>query len=510
MSGRWLTSKQVELYMKSRREGKTQESSAARASISQRSGREIERGHREDPHAKQRNWRTRIDPFKPVWDGELESMLCNSPSLSPLTLLEYLQERYGHETYPDKLLRTLQRKVKQWRYEKGPECEVIFRQIHTPGHMGLSDFTELKGIHVTIQGKPLSHLLYHFRVIYSGWSYMKVVLGGESYAALAEGLQNALWRLGGSPKEHRTDSLSAAYKNITQDEQADITQQYHDFCQHYTMIPTRNNRGVSHENGGIESPHGHIKKRIAQAFLIRGAYDFISVEAYQSWIEHVVDAHNRRNASSVEVERMALQPLPSYKTADYTVVPVRVSTSSTIQVRTSLYSVPSRLIGASLQVHLYHDRLKCYHGQSLVAELTRVYGQGALRRAKSIDYRHVIDSLVKKPYAFYQSQHRDALLPTPCYERIWQKLSSSLSSKEASKLMVSLLHLAATTDTETQLGDKVISLLDCGQTLVLADLQREFGHIPGQEYRAIQSKQHSLSSYNELIPHAKESIYVLH
>lgn len=230
--------------MNARASGKTQGASAAIASISERTGRDIDKGRRTNPHTKPRCWRTRADPFEHVWTSELVPMLQATPGLSPLTLLEYVQSVHGEDAYPDKLLRTLQRKVKHWRYEEGPEREVIFRQQHIPGEMGLSDFTELKGIVVTINGQQLKHLLYHFRVLYSGWSYMKVILGGESFTALAEGLQHALWCLGGSPKEHRTDSLSAAYKNLSSNEQEDLTQQYHDFCSHYAMIPSRNNKGV--------------------------------------------------------------------------------------------------------------------------------------------------------------------------------------------------------------------------------------------------------------------------
>lgn len=496
--------------MKARKSGKTQECSAAIASISERTGRKIDKGRRSNPHTKQRNWRTRPDPFRRVWESELVPMLTAAPGLSPLTLLENLQAVHGPEAYPDKVLRTLQRKVKRWRHEQGPEREVIFRQKHIPGDMGLSDFTELKGITVTINGKALKHLLYHFRVIYSGWSYMKVILGGESFTALAEGLQNALWCLGGSPKEHRTDSLSAAYKNVTTNEQEDLTQQYEDFCVHYNMMPTRNNKGVSHENGGIESPHGHIKNRIAQAFLIRDSYDFTSVDAYQTWLEQIVSAHNRRNAQTVAIEKEALQPLPSFKTTDYTVMPVKVSTSSTVQIRTSLYSVPSRLIGASLQVHLYHDHLKCFYGGTLVVTLDRVYGQGALRRAKNIDYRHLIGSLVKKPMAFYKSAHRDALLPNACYKKIWQSLSSNIPSREACKLMVGLLHLAASTNREKQISDRVIEILGSGESLSITKLQREFGAPVGNAHMAIESVQHDMSSYNDLIPKASEVIYAMH
>lgn len=511
MSGRWLTQKQVELYMTSRKNGKTQVASAAISSMSERSGREIEHDRRTDPFVKKRHWRTRKCPFEEVWTSELVPMLKKEPDLKPLTLLEYLQEAYGPELYPDNKLRTLQRRVRDWCYKDGPACEVIFRQEHEPGSLAFSDFTELKGIVVTIRGKPLGHLLYHFRTIYAGWSYMKVILGGESYTALAQGLQNALWRLGGVPKEHRTDSLSAAYKNLSDDEQQDLTNQYNDFCRHYNMKPSRNNKGNSHENGGIESPHGHLKRRISQAFLLRGSYDFDSVDEYQAWIEQVVNAHNRRNAKSVDVEKMALQPLPKYKTTDYSVLPVKVSSSSTIQVRTSLYTVPSKLIGATLQVHLYHDHLQCFYGTKMVATLERVYGKGSVRRAKSIDYRHVIDSLVKKPMAFYKSVHREALLPTEVYKNIWQLLSEKLASREASQLMVGILALAAKTQKEEAVGDAVMAVFAANTLPVLKDLQEMFGQKePSHQYYHMEASQHDLSDYNAFIEPVQESSHAMH
>lgn len=281
MPGQWITNKQVEIYMKSRKSGSTQEVSAAKAGISERSGREIDAGRRITPCSKPHHWRTRKDPLLDVWDDELVPLLKAQPSLQPITLLEYLQEKYN-DKYPDSILRTLQRRIKKWQTLSGPEQEVMFRQEHIPGRLGLSDFTHLKDVVITIQGNPLDHLLYHFRLSYSHWSYMKVILGGESYTALAEGLQEALWRLGGSPLEHRTDSLSAAFKNISKEAQDDITSRYQSFCEYYSMKATRNNPGASHENGSIESPHGHLKRRVKQALLLRGSHDFASVSSYQS------------------------------------------------------------------------------------------------------------------------------------------------------------------------------------------------------------------------------------
>lgn len=509
MSGIWITSRQVEIYMRSRKEGLTQKISSAKAGISERSGRDIEKNRLRASSSKLRNWRTRTDPFEKVWESELEPMLEKEPGLSALTLLEYLQEQHGLSEYSDDRLRTLQRRVKHWRHTKGPAQEIYFRQEKIPGHLGLSDFTHLKGITVTVNGSVLEHLLYHFRLQYSGWSHMEVVLGGESHAALTHGLQNALWKLGGSPNEHRTDSLSAAFRNVHQDTQADQTKAYEAFCRHYHMVPSRNNRGCGHENGGIESPHGHLKRRIRQAFLLRGSYDFESVDAYRKWISEVADSHNRRNAKNVEVERTALRPLPAHKTADYTVLPARVSSSGTIQIRTSLYTVPSRLKGCSLQVHLYDDHLECFLCGEKVAHLQRVYGSGRLRRARNIDYRHVIESLIKKPMAFYRSQLRDALLPDENWRRIWADLSQQQPAREASRLMVGLLDLAAKTQREQAIGEYCLALVLDGKLPDLISLRKQF-HYPQKEViREIEIRQHELSLYNQFIVNSREVHYGL-
>jgi len=508
MSGKWITSKQVEIYMKARKNGKTQQVAAAQAGISERSGRSIDNLQYSNPKRKQRHWRTRQDPLASVWSPKLEPMLKAEPDLSALTLLEFIQDQYGAESYPDKLLRTLQRRVLKWRHIQGPEQEIIFNQQHIPGLMGLSDFTELKGIKVTINRKLFKHLLYHFRLVCSKWSYMEVVQGGESFTALSQGLQHALWTLGGAPLEHRTDSLSAAFKNLNAHAQDDLTQKYHEFCSHYKMKPTRNNKGVSHENGGIESAHGHLKRRIKQAFLLRGSYDFDSIESYQSWLNDVVKSHNRRNAKKIDVEKMALQPLPVHKMADYTILPVKVSRSSTIQVRTSLYSVPSRLIGANLQVHLYNDHLECYLSGNKVVELTRVYGDAKLRRARNIDYRHMIDSLVKKPMAFYHSQLRDAMLPNEDYRQIWRHLSETLTSRDASKMMVNLLNIAAKYACESALSEIVIDAIAQGKPIDLEQIKMQFCPQSKNEIPEFNTVQHSLSVYNQLIQ--SEIKYAVH
>lgn len=493
MPGRHVTQQQARLYMTYRKDGLNQKAAAAKVSISERSGRAIETGE-SPPKPQKRAWRTRKDPLAGVWDEELVPFLKEYPELSPLTLLEYLQKQYP-ERYPDNVLRTLQRRVKQWRALHGSERDVMFEQRYAPGVQCLSDFTQLKGVTITIKGSALPHLLYHFRLRYSGWSFMKVIQGGESYTALAEGLQEAFWRLGGVPKEHRTDSLSAAYKNHSSTD--DFTQQYKAFCQHYNVQPTRNNRGKSHENGAIESPHGHLKRRIEQALVVRGSYDFESIQAYNTFIDTVVRQHNRRNAKSIDLERPYLQDLPERQTSDFTELSVKVTSTSIIRVNGNVYTVPSRLIGSCLRIHLYDNRLQCFYGSELVVTLDRVYCGTGGKRGRNIDYKHVYQALMKKPSAFRRWVYRDDLLPTPAYHQIWQAADTMLDPHMACKYIVGCLTIAAKHDCEQKLADCVLQSLQSKKLPSLSDLQKQFGQCPSSTPN-VEVQQHDLSSYDTL------------
>src|SRR6202008_3254744 len=179
---------------------------------------------------------------------------------------------------------------------------------------------------------------------------------------LAGGLQNALWALGGVPEQHRSDSLSAAFRNLDRAAQDDLTRRYEELCAHYGMTPTRNNPGVAHENGAIESTHGHLKKAIEDELLLRGSRDFAELAAYRRFIDEVVGRRNARNRKRIDIERRPLKPLPGRRTSDYEEARVRVTSSGGFILRRVFYSVPSRLIGHRLNVHLYDDRLAFFLG----------------------------------------------------------------------------------------------------------------------------------------------------
>lgn len=459
--------------MLERNKGNLQVTAAAKAGISERSGRRIEQGGITPGVKAKRNWRTRKDPFAGVWESEIVPMLEENDDFQPLTLFEHLNMKYPGK-YPQSNLRTFQRRVKQWKALNGAGKEVMFRQKQVPGRMGLSDFTKLKKVSITIKGNLLTHLLYHFRLIYSGWCHVMVILGGESFTALSEGLQDALWRLGGVPREHRTDSLSAAFKNLSKDAKQDATRRYDELIRHYGIVPTRNNRGKGHENGGIESPHGHLKNRIHQALLIRGSSDFESVEAYQQWLDTIVGSINIRNRDKVVQERKHLNPLPLQRTVDYTEEVVGVSTTSTILVKRVVYTVPSRLIGEKLRLHVYNDRIEAYLGTTHAHTLPRHFASSNNRRGRCVNYRHVIDSLERKPQAFRYSQLRDDLLPSATYRQIWQWLDQECDPRAACKAIVGILSLANRAGCEKELGDYILEKMADNRVPALHELQKRF------------------------------------
>ncbi|MGH8748746.1 MAG: IS21 family transposase, partial [Burkholderiales bacterium] len=267
MPGNRITDLQVIKY-KELRSRLSQEAAAAKSGISVSSARRIERRAVLPSQREPRGWRTRLDPLGEVWDGEVVPLLEGAPALMAVTVLEELQRRHPGR-FGESVLRTLQRRMRAWRAQHGEEREIFFAQEHPPGRLALSDFTVADELGICIAGVAFPHRLYQFSFAHSGWRHARVVLGGESFQALTSGLQQALWMAGGVPEEHRTDSLSAAFNNLA--EQEELTRRYEELCQHYAMRASRNNPGESHENGAIESRQGSLKRTLEQTLLLRGS-----------------------------------------------------------------------------------------------------------------------------------------------------------------------------------------------------------------------------------------------
>ena len=383
-----------------------------------------------------RGGRTREDPFAAVW-AELVPLLEVNPGLQALTLFQEIQRRYPGR-FQDGQLRTLQRKVKVWRALVGPAKEVMFPQEHFPGELGASDFCHLTGLHITLQGRPFPHLLYHFVLSYSNWETGSLCFS-ESFESLSAGFQAALWELGGTPKRHRTDSLSAAVQPL--DGKEGFTRRYHALLSHYGMQGEAIQPGKAHENGDVEQRHHRFRLALDQALMLRGSRDFESREQYLRFVRELLAQLNSGRRARFQEELAALRSLPAVRLDVCRKLKVSVGPSSTVRVLNNTYSVPSRLIDETVEVRVDVEHLEVWYAQQCVERLPRLRGQYQHR----IHYRHVIDWLVRKPGAFAHYRYREDLFPTSRFRMAYDALRRERpeSPREADREYLALLLLAA-------------------------------------------------------------------
>ena len=397
-------------------------------------------------------WRTRTDPFQEVWD-QIKLMLEINPGLEAKTIFEDLQRRYPGQ-FADGQLRTLQRRIKIWRASEGPPKEVFFTQVHHPGQLSQSDFTRMGKLGITIAGQPFNHLIYHFVLTYSNWETGTVCFS-ESFESLSQGLQNALWELGGVPKMHRTDCLTTAVQKTTHPD--DFTQRYQDLLDHYKMVGQKTNPSSPHENGDVEQRHHRFKRAVEQSLLLRGSRDFADQQQYEQFLRKLLKQLNAGRRQRFEHETAGLRRLPQHRIEASKKTAIRVGPSSTIRINHNVYSVDSRLIGEHIHARLFMDRVEIWYAQKKVDTLPRLRGEGKC----AINYRHIIDSLVRKPGAFENFRYRDELFPTIRFRIAYDQLKKRHSQNVAARQYLQILHLSARQN-ETAVDDVLRQLIDSG------------------------------------------------
>ncbi len=432
--------------MKALRQGKSLSGAAARAEMDRKTARRYVRsGLLPSQMKKPHTWSTREDRLA-AFNAEIKEILGNNFAVEGKTIFEHLNRKYeGRLKTSD--LRTVQRRIKLWRVVDGPSKEVMFTQVHRPGEQAQSDFTYMNELGITIGGQPFPHLLYHFVLEYSNWENARICFS-ESYEALSSGMQNSFWKLGAVTARHRTDRLSAAVNNLSNLEE--FTQRYQGLMAHYGLQATRNNAGIAHENGDIESSNGKLKKAIDQELLMRGSRDFASQEQYEQLINEVLRRRNSLRRDKVAEDLKAMRPLPDNRLEDCTRVDVPVSRFSTINVKHNIYSVDSRMIGEIANVKVTADTLEIWYAGKYLETLPRLSGEGG----HLINYRHIIDSLVRKPGAFANYKYRDALFPTTTFRLAYDDLRTHHPGSSDPQYL-QILYLAAK---ESQ--DKVQQALD--------------------------------------------------
>lgn len=441
--------RQVKRLWQALSSGKTLAQAADKADMDEKTARKYRQlGRLPSEVGPERTWRTREDPFTEVWP-EVHAQLEEAPGLEATTLFAWLQGKYPTK-FDDSQLRSFQRGVKRWRATAGPAKEVFFSQVHHPGRLCASDFTHMNRLAVTIGGQPFDHLVYHWVLTYSNWESITICFS-ESFESLSEGFQNAVWELGGVPQRHRTDRMSLAVNNATSEKE--FTQRYTALLDYYGMEMEKIQPDEPNENGDAEQSHRRFKESVDQALLLRGHRDFESREAYERFLKRLVAGRNDGRRQRLDEELPRLRHLPERRRESYKRLSLRVDSGSLIRADHNTYSVPSRLIGERVEVRLYVEHVEVWYAQREMERFPRLRGRGKHR----INYRHIIDWLVRKPGAFENYVYREELFPTSRFRMAYDALREA-QPERGHKEYLGILYLAAR-QSETGVDEALRTLL---------------------------------------------------
>jgi hypothetical protein len=443
-----ITNQQVKLLMKKLKKY-NQETAAAKAGMDVKTARKYIKGKQLPTDMKATYKRTTPTIFANCWD-EVAKMLEASPGLQAKTVMSYLVRKYPNQ-YKLSQLRSLQRHIHDWRAQHGVSQAVIFRQDIKPGKQSQSDYTCMNALNITINKHEFKHLLFHFILPYSRWESIYLCFS-ESFDTLVLGYEKAVWELGCVATEHRTDNLTAATQAMGS--RREFTDRWQQFMAHYVVTPTTNNPGVSHENGSIEKSHDTLKNAIEQELMLRGSTDFSTQKDYIAFVEHIVAGRNAQRQYRLLEEMDLLSELPDRKWHSPIVIRARVSSGSVVQILDAPYTVPSRLIHYTLKAYVYPHEIVLFYGNKKLQTMPRV----SVNSLAGINYRHLIDGLIRKPSAFANYQYHEALFPRLCFRKAYDALRDRMPANADSQYL-KLLQLAKL-HSEQEVADALELLLE--------------------------------------------------
>ena len=471
---------------------------AAKAGMALQTAKKYSQMRGKMPEREQRTYQTRKNWFADIW-MTIEEMLSIDPGLQSQTLMQWLIDQNG-EKYNWSHLRTLQRRIRDWRALKGPDQEVMFPQQHTPGKQSQSDWTHCSELGVKIDGQLFPHMLFHFLLTYSRWE-TAFISHSESFDNLTMGYMRAAAELGAIPEDHRTDNLTAAVNN--HGNRHVFNERWTAFLDHYGVTPSKNNPGKSNENGSVEKSHDLLKNALDQALKLRGSREFSSIAEYEKFLRRILDQRNKGRKQRLAEEMVVMKSLPERDWNDPTEIHPTVTSFSTISVDKVIYSVPSRLIGRGLKALAYPEVVRVFFGDTLVQEMPRL-----APGSRKINYRHVVAHLVRKPGAFANYQYREELFPSVVFRQAYDALAQKRPER-ADKEYLSVLHLSAMSS-EQDVEVALAMLLEVKQLPLLAAVKELVQDNRPSELPPVYISAPDLCSYDALLsylPNAQKEIH---
>jgi len=493
-----LTDAQVRLIMKERIKGKTQEQAAVKANVSSRKTvqKYEQLGQLPSDLKQPRRHRTRPNPFETDW-AEVEKRLQEAPELEAKTLFEWLNEQEGTK-YQEGQLRTLQRHISNWRVMNRSQV-LSLDQVHQPGEVLQTDGTCMNGLKITIDQEPFEHLLIHSVLPYSNWEWGRVVQS-ESLLAIRLGLQSSLIKLGAVPQVHQTDNTTAATHKLGVDgrhkslQERGFNEEYLQLLAHYGLEARSIHLASPNENGDVESINGGLKRAVEQHLLMRGSRDFKSIAAYEAFLFGIMEKRNAGRQQKLAEELAVMKPLLVAPWPHMRELTVRVGSNGIMRVGANGYTVPSGLKGKRVKVRVYEWQIEVWYANRCMERLPRLTGAHRYH----INYRHVIDSLLRKPGGFRNYRYHEDLFPQEVFHQAWEALQANMPPRKADMAYLRILKQASL-GLETDVA-QALTLLLATQTpwddTIVADLVQQPAQwtIPDLTPQAV-----NLSIYDQLL-----------
>lgn len=441
-----------------------------------------------DEHRGERCWRTHPDAFADAWPA-VEELLYREPELQAKVIFEELLAKESGK-FSRRQQRSFERRVRAWKRRHGAERELFFTQEHRPGERLQLDWMHCEKLGIELGEERFDHLLVHVVLPYSNWEWARVCYS-ESYLSLKSGLQSALVELGGCPRYCQSDQSSTATHvrgGGSRRSGREYNARYLGLLAHYELKPAVIGIGEPHENGDVESAHGHLRTAIDQALRLRGSRRFRDVAQYESFIFVLIRARNGTRKERLDCERAALRPLVATRWPEYDEEVSRVSREALVRVGKQTYSVPARYAGERLRVRITETELEFYWNGEVVERTEKRRGD----KGAFINWRHVALALQRKPGALIGWRHREAMFPNARWRGLYDLLKERHSPGRAEREYLGILVLGL----QERLESLETVIEELGQQVSLDTMRRRF--CPPNNIVEMKLEV-NLSSYDELL-----------
>jgi hypothetical protein len=252
-------------------------------------------------------------------------------------------------------------------------------------------------------------------------------------------LQSALIKLGRVPKAHQTDHSSAATHVINPAGGRGFNEEYLQLLEHYGLEPRVTHVASPNENGDVEASNGGLKRAVEQHLLLRGSRDFADLQAYESFLFGIMDKRNMGRKEKLAEELAVMKPLQVSPWPFMRELLVRVGHNGMVRVGNNGYTVPSGLKGRRVSVRVYEWKIEVWFANQHVETLPKLTGV----QRYHVNYRHVIDTFLRKPGGFRAYRYRQDLFPQTVFRQTWEKLNERFPPRKADLLYLRILKQAA-------------------------------------------------------------------